>query len=131
MKLEKMKSMSEQESSSMLENLTREGQEKIGELKRMHLEDLKAQAIGQKAAFATFKASLENSKSHEMELLRQAHQSQVEVARQEAEQAFFVELDNVKQVQCKKESSLGFKKFEFPNICGSGPDICTQRYSKV
>lgn len=44
---------------------------KIAELKSQHLEDLKAQTIAQKAALSSLKATLENSKLIEIELLNE------------------------------------------------------------
>ena len=70
---------------------------KIATLKQMHLEDLKAQTIAQKAAFASFRTSIENTKSHEIELLNQAHQNSLELAKQEVEHAYYLEMDNLKQ----------------------------------
>jgi hypothetical protein len=63
----------------------------------MHLEDLKAQTIAQKAALSSFKTSMENSKKLEIEMINQAHQNQIELAKQEAEQIFYIEIDKLKQ----------------------------------
>lgn len=69
---------------------------KITELKNRHLEDLKAQAIAQKAAVSTLKQSLENSKSLEIELLNEANNKKLELVKYEMEQKYYNDMDNLK-----------------------------------
>ena len=72
-------------------------QEKLASLKQLHLEDLKAQTIAQKAALGSFRTSVEQTKRHELELLAQAHQNALELARQQVEQTYCAEIDTLKQ----------------------------------
>jgi chromosome segregation ATPase len=60
------------------------------------LEDLKAQTVAQKAALASLKASLENSKMLEMEVLNETNVKKMEMLKYEMEQKYYNDLDNLK-----------------------------------
>lgn len=70
-RLDKIQAEQSQEHRVLLDNLRREAETKIAELKSQHLEDLKSQTIAQKAAMSSLKSTLENSKLIEIELLNE------------------------------------------------------------
>jgi len=68
-----LQSQQNQETKTLLDSLVKENEAKIADLKHKHLDDLKNQSVAQKAAIASLKSSLENSKALELEVQEQAN----------------------------------------------------------
>ena len=77
LKLEQLQSQQNTETKTLIENLVKENEAKIAELKQRHLDDLKSQSIAQKAALSSLKSTLENSKNLELEMQQEAHNKQI------------------------------------------------------
>ena len=95
-KLERLRAEQSDEAKSLVAGVVRENESRLAELVHKHMDDLRCQSLAHRVALDEMRATLEKSKQLELEVAQEAHTNALATLKYELEQAYFMEMDQLK-----------------------------------